>query len=221
MKKKLCLAIMLVLYAGLLSAPAQPPPNAPTVEDPLAWVPLFPKDIARVKSGKIIARNAPKKKGQKSTRVLSAFIVDTGMEEAYRILRETEKQIEYTKVVQEIEILERTDSYEVVRLKVKFLKGSLTYYNRREWDDEKFRIWWELDPSYKSDFVRLNGYYQLYYINDDHTLVRYASEVILRRIVPLSVQQAIIRYDLPNGLEDVRKRINSHGTYIVERKGDG
>ena len=53
MKKKLSLAAILILYAGLLSAPAEPPPNAPTVEDPLAWVPLFPKDVARVKSGKI------------------------------------------------------------------------------------------------------------------------------------------------------------------------
>ena len=217
MKRKILIAWFFLLCSGLLSAFAAPPPGAPTVNDEEAWKNLLPTHVNKIKGGKIIVRPSPPQDGVRTYGVVAGFIVDVNIDEAYKILRETDKQSEYTKILEESKNVEITDAYEITEFKVKFLGKLWTYRSRREWDDKKYRIWWTLDKNFDNDFSRFDGYYYCYYMDDTHTLLRYRGDLVFKEFVPLSLQQIVIRQDMPRGLEDVRKRINSHGTYRVGR----
>lgn len=219
MMKKYTTSLVLAFALFIVPVFAAPPTGAPTVNDEEAWVPFFPKEVRQLKDGKIAVRRTTQPGENNSTTniIVAAFIADVHIDEAYRILKEADKQHEYTKMLLESKIVFQNDEYMVVYSKIKFMIWNFEHQTVRRHDDSKYRIWWSLDPDFDNSFARFNGYYQLYYMDDDHTLVKYGVDMIITVFIPAGVQQSIIRNDLPRGLDNIRKRINSHGQYRVKK----
>lgn len=219
MMKKYTTFLVLAFTLFVVSVLAAPPTGAPTVNDEEAWVPFFPKEVRQLKDGKIVVRRTTQSGKNNSTTniIVAAFIADVHIDEAYGILRDADKQHEYTKMLLESKVVSRNDEYEVVYSKMKFMIWNFEHQTLRRHDDSKYRIWWSLNPDFDNSFARFNGYYQFYYVDDDHTLVKYGVDMIVTVFIPAGVQQSIIRNDLPRGLDDIRKRLNSHGQYKVKK----
>ena len=184
MKKRLVITCLIVLFIGIISAL-----GAQTTNDPEAWEHLLPYDIERVKSGEIIVRPSPPIFGVKSYGVIAAFIVDVNIDEAYRILREAEKQVEFTKVLMESNLIERTDTYDIVEFKLKFLGRIWVYRTRHEWNDSKYHTWWTLDTTFDNDFAQFDGSYGCFSVDENHTLVRYSADLNFKEYFPKTIQQ--------------------------------
>ena len=208
-----------VVFLSVATVLAAPPPGAPTVNDPEAWVGLDAQAIERVKKGEIVVLGDGGSTEGAGTQAMikAAFIVDVNIAEAYRILRETEKQYEYTAGSDKNVLITRTETYDIVEFVTKYLTVELHYRVKHQWDNKKFKMWWALDPTFKNDFKKLEGSYNLFYLDDNHTLIRYGTILVVSEFAPKAIQTVLVKRDLPNGLEDVRKRINSHGTY--KKKG--
>ena len=212
--KRFACAIIVVGLLSVISAIAAPPPGAPTIKDPEATQGLTPEAVERAKRGEIVIVKA---EGGGQALIQVAMLFDVPIQEAYRILRQTDKQCEYLESCDENILIERTADHDVVEFHVKILAWTLKYWVRHQWDDKKYRTWWSLDPKFKSDLKHLEGYWRLYYVDDNHTFARYGTRLIFKDFIPKSIQDSLTRRDLPKSLEAVRKRINSHGTY--KKKG--
>lgn len=216
---RLALGVLLATVVFIVSViSAAPPPGAPTANDPKAWEELTPAAIERVKKGEIvIADTRTDVEGGGQALIKVAMIFDVNIKEAYRIIRETDKQCEYIESCDENILIERTATYDIVEFHVKILSWQLKYRVKHQWNDAKFTTWWALDPTFKNDLKHLEGYWKLYYLDDNHTLARYGTKLIVKEFIPKAVQEALTRRDLPKTLEAVRKRVNTHGAY--KKKG--
>ena len=210
-------AVMCLMMVSL-AVNAAPPPGAPTVNDPEAWEGLTPAAIERVKKGEIVIADAMSNAGEGSqTLIRAAMIVKAPIVEAYRIIRQTEKQYEYVASSDENRLIERTKDYDIVEFISRYATFEFKYRVKHQWNEQKFQMWWALDPTFKNDIAVVEGYWHLFYIDDNNTLVRYGTRLVAKQFVPTALSMAVTRRDLPNGMGDVRKRIESHGSY--KRKG--
>jgi len=208
--------ICLIMLSALVNAAA--PTGAPTVNDSEAWEGLTPAAIERVKKGEIVIADAQSNAGEGSqTLIRAAMIVKVPIQEAYRIIRQTEKQYEYVASSDENRLIERTKTYDIVEFTSRYAKFEFKYRVKHQWNEQKFQMWWSLDPTFKNDVKVVEGYWHLFYIDDNTTLIRYGTRLVAKEFIPSALSMAVTRHDLPNGMEDVRKRIESHGTY--KRKG--
>ena len=219
MKKSGIMTVVIMSVILLFAAVnAAPPPGGPTVNDPEAWEGLTAAAIERVKNGEIVIADAQSRAGEGSqTLIRAAMVVKVPIQEAYRILRQTEKQYEYVASSDYNKLIERTKDYDIVEFTSKYVTFEFKYRVKHQWNDQKFQMWWSLDPTFKNDIKVVEGYWHLFYIDDNRTLVRYGTRLVAKEYVPSAITMTVTRRDLPNGMEDVRKRIESHGTY--KRKG--
>ena len=72
---------------------------------------------------------------------------------------------------------------------------------------------WTLAPGYKNDMKRLEGFWQYYYVDDQHTLARYGTLTETGFGVPVKVQEFLARRDIPESLGRVKKWVDSGGTF--------
>lgn len=219
MKKRIILGLVAML--GSIAATvvlAAPPPGALTVSHPDAWKGLTPDAIERVKKGEIVIANQTAQTqagGQALIQV--AMIFDVPIQEAFRILKEFDKQCDYMDSCDIDTSVEKTDTYEIVEFTVKVIAFNIKYRVKHVWNDKTYRIDLNLDPTFKNDLKHFEGFWQLYYIDDNHTLARYGTKLVVKDFVPQSVQETLTKRDLPTTLDAVKKRVNSHGTY--KKKG--
>ena len=218
MIKKLALLGTVIGLIFSLPAISAPPPGAPTVNDKEAWDGLTPAAVEKIKKGEIVIASAQTTTGGGGEAMIqAAMIFDVNIAEAFRIIKETDKQCEFLNNCDEAILIERTDTHDIIEFRVKILAWELKYRVKHRWDNKKFRMWWTLDPSFNNDLKHLEGFWQLFYIDDTHTLGRYGTKLIVKEFIPKSVQEALTKRDLPTVLEQFRKRVNSHGKF--KKKG--
>lgn len=218
MKSKYILAaVMLMLtFSGSFAGPQ---PGMPTTNDPSAWEGLTPDAIARVKKGEIVIVTTKSQLQDNLGKALikAAMVFNTDINETFRILTEYDKLCDYLESCDQSILVKKTDNSSVVDFTVKVLGWEFKYRVIHYWDTKKYYTWWKLDPNYKSDIKVLEGSWQLYYMDDNHTLARYSNTLIVKEFIPASVQEALARRDVPKSLEATRQRVHSHGTY--KKKG--
>ena len=191
--KHIMAATLIVISAlgpfGLPSAMGGPPPGAPTSADPEAWEGLTHQAKERIKNGEIIIANqrAQIKEGGQML-IQAAVIFNVGIDDAFKIVKQTEKQCEFMTSCHKSTLVERTGGEDRVDFEVKLLMWSIKYRVRHHWDDKRYYIWWSLDPEYDNDIVHLEGFWKLYYMDDSHTLARFGTKLIIKQFIPRSVQ---------------------------------
>ena len=80
-------------------------------------------------------------------------------------------------------------------------------------DWEKRHIRWQLDSGFDNDVDRIEGFWELYELDEGRTLARFGTVVDVGPVLPGFVQGWITQRNLPKSIEHCRKWVDSDGTY--------
>ena len=89
----------------------------------------------------------------------------------------------------------------------------LTYRIRYQIDFDIGLISWKLDPDFENSLQALEGFWELYQLDDQRTLARFGTALEAAPALPAFLQDMVTRSKLPNSIEHCRKWVNSDGTY--------
>lgn len=209
----------LILFAVMvfiipLFAGANPPPGALTDKDPEAYKDLSAQDIERMKKGEIIIiKNIGHEEGTSKGMIKAALIVNQPIDKLYALQAQDWRQAEYVPYLEKMWAVQKYQDGNLDEEELKIL--FVTLHFRVRWYDEpaKYAFHWNLDPNFKNDLKRLEGYWQFYYIDDTHTLCRYGTISETGFGIPQSIQDYLTRRDLPEALNNNRMWYESMGAW--------
>ena len=208
MKAKIPLILFIFLIPWILGA------EPPTVDDPQAWKGLTPEQIERVKQGEMVILEEPAQEGQSDSRLIRcAMILDQPIDKVWELLIYTPNQEKYLSELNRAELVKRQEDQDFIIFYVKLLFISLDYQVNHHFEHDNYYMWWKLDPEYDNDLAHLEGYWRLYRIDENHTLARYGTKLVVADLIPNSIQEYLTRKNLPASLDATRKFINSGGKY--------
>lgn len=188
--------------------------GVPSANSPEAWKGLTPDQIRRVKSGEVVILDKDQSSGEEAKRFIqSAIIFNQPIDVVWKIFRHTEKQEQYLPRLVSSPLVEDHERWNLNDFFVKFAFVNIKYRVRHNFEPENYYFYWALDPSYKNDLKHLEGYWRLYKVDENHTLARYGTMVIISELIPKSIMEEMTRRDLPESMEAVKKYIDSGGTY--------
>lgn len=144
---------------------------------------------------------------------LAYVIFEVPPEDAYRLLAQTSRHIEFRPEVTSIETVARTEAgpVDVHRLRVLFL--NVSYRLRYQMDPAHDAMRWELDPGYDNSLARAEGFWELYPLDAHRTLGRFGSVVDVGPALPHRLQAWVTRKNLPRTIDRARRWVDSGGTY--------
>jgi len=190
-----------------------------TVEDPGAWKGLTEEQIEKVKDGEVVLLDSDESEGDDEQKrfIKAAMIFDQPIDKVWSLFRKTESQHLYLPDLDKCTLVKRDDKGDLVDFHVKIAFVSIDYRINHHYDDDARHLWWHLDPEYDNDMKRVDGFWRLYKIDDEHTLARYGTNVEVSSLIPDFLMARLTRGNLPANMEACYKYIQSGGTY---RKGD-
>jgi hypothetical protein len=168
----------------------------------------------RLLSDKLIVMQEVSKSKTSSGRVITALVIfERPQDEVYRLLSQTDRQIEYRpSVTQTLTIGFRAHGpLDEHRLKILF--RSYVYRLEYRLDPEQYRISWSLDPTFSNDLKRVDGSWELFAMDDGRTLGRSGTIVEIGPAIPGFLQDWLTRSHLPETMKEVRRWVDSNGEY--------
>lgn len=206
--RKRGLLLFVLLLAGKLWGE---PPSADNSE---AWKGLTKEQIQKIKSGEIVILDKDQSRGEEAKRFIqSAMIFNQPIDKVWALFRQTQNQERYLPRLYESSLVEDHSNWNLNDFFVKFAFVNIRYRVRHNFEPENYYFYWALDPSYKNDLKHLEGYWRLYKLDENHTLARYGTIVIISELIPKSLMEEMTRKDLPESLQAVKKYIDSGGSY--------
>ncbi len=171
-------------------------------------------DIANLEAGRIVVLKQDSGEGKdKKSLILASLLFDQPIDKVWSMLKQTDRQKEYLPHLREATIVQGNDDGNITQFLLKIMFFNIRYRVDHSFDNKAYRLSWHLDPKYKNDLKELYGYYHLYKVDDTHTLARYGSRVDIGMLVPEFIEDALTRKDLPTALGNVKKWIDSGGTF--------
>ena len=141
-----------------------------------------------------------------------AYVVfDRPLDRVYALLSETSRQAEYRSELEGLSTVAELPDGRVDEHQIRILFVKVGYRLRYRLDPERRRIAWELDPGFATPMRRVEGAWELYPMDDAHTLGRLSSSVHVSDAIPAFVEAAIARTTLPRTLERCRLWVNADG----------
>jgi len=174
-----------------------------------------PEDlVSRLLQEKVIVLQEVRREGPLSGAVISSYVVfDRPVERVYRLLAQSARQTEFRPELTSIETVEhgRYGPIDLQRLKILFQR----YQYRLEYRlfPGVRRIEWQLDERFENDLAKVSGMWELFSMDDEHTLGRSGTSIDVGPAVPGFLQDWITRKNLPGTMERVRLWVNSNGKY--------
>jgi hypothetical protein len=89
----------------------------------------------------------------------------------------------------------------------------MVYRIRYRIDFDTGRMSWELAPDFDNSFQVLEGFWELYELDEKRTLARFGTALEVGPALPAFLQDMVTRSKLPASIEHCRKWVNSDGTY--------
>jgi hypothetical protein len=140
-------------------------------------------------------------------------LFDQPFELTHRLLSQSGRQHEYLPELKRADLIRRDGTAVINEHHVRVLFIRLRYRVRTETDFDSGRIWWVLDPTHENDLDVLEGYWELYEMDDSQTLGHFKTRVVLGPAIPDFIQNAVTRRNVPRIVERMRLWVNSEGTY--------
>jgi hypothetical protein len=186
----------------------------PSADDPEAWKDLTPEQIEKVKKGEIVLVDEDTSaSAEEQTRFIqAAMIFNQPLEKVWELFKKTELQDRYLPDLEECTLVSRDEQGDRVDFHVKLVLD-IRYRIHHQYDNENCYLHWSLDPDYKNDMKRVDGYWRLYKLDDTHTLARYGTRVEVSSLIPEFIMVKLTRTNLPANMEACFKYIDSGGTY--------
>lgn len=188
---------------------------APVSAGPEQLEGLSDEDIERLEQGEVVIFVEPEE--DDSGRIINAaFLIEQSIDNSWELLRQPERQIEFTARLEECRLVGGDADSKVVRFLLKVLFLKVRYQIDHIFNDEIYRVDISLDPGYENDLVVFDGTWRLYPVQERVTLARYSAVIRLSPLIPSFIQRFLARQSIPAAMEAWKKWIDSGGTW---RKG--
>lgn len=215
MHKKLfvgfAIAIALICAAVVFGAA---PPGAPTDKHPEAYKGLTPDGIAKIKKGEILILKNIEAGASPSGMIEAAIIFNQPIDKVWELLvTKCDEQNKFLPYLEKSTLLKKEGNHMFIDFYLKIMNVGMDYRVDHIIEKDKYYFHWALDPSYKNKLKTLKGYWRFYYIDDTHTLARYGTWFEIGIGVPEFVQSFLIKRDLPESLNNVKKFVDSGGKW--------
>jgi len=177
---------------------------------------LSREEKEKILKGEVIYKSvkAADSKGNISGYGQSMALIKAPIDKCWEIFTQYDKQQEYFPRKTESVVLEQKPGLVLVRKKFKFYWVSIGYVNRYQVDAKNYRIDFSIDPSQPHDIKDSAGFFLFEKIAPDQTLFTYGVTRLDTGIaMPSFVQEYMQKKDLPAVAENIRKRIESGGTW--------
>ncbi len=189
-----------------------PPEGAPTDQDPGAYEGLSREQIERLERGEVVILEQPEViEGREM--VTAAIIFNQDIDTVFSLINQGWRQEEFLPHLDSSELHSKGDGKDRIDIHVKILWIEIDYRVMGDYGSEPYRRSWSLDPEYDNDMKEVSGFWQLYWIDPDHTLARYGTLVETGFWLPGFVQEFLTKRDLPKALGAEKEWIDSGGSY--------
>ena len=183
----------------------------PTVDHPDAWKGLSAEQVKKVMAGEVVLLNEDTSKGEEDQKrfIYAAMIFDQPIEQVWKLHIDVDKQYRYLPdlVASPLVDKERCDFH------VKIMMINIYYRVKYNFDKENYKFSWSLDPSYDNDMKRVDGFWELYKIDDKRTLGRYGTNIEVTSLIPEFIMDKLTRSNLPTTMDGCYKYIQSGGKW--------
>jgi hypothetical protein len=143
--------------------------------------------------------------------VRAYVLFDQPLDRVWELLTQTGRQAEFRSEIEKLVTVAELPDGHVDEHQIRILFVDMSYRLRYRFDPEHWRILWQLDPGSMNRMRRVEGYWELYEMDAEHTLGRFATLVDVGDALPSFVEEAVTRKTLPRTLENCRRWVNSQG----------
>lgn len=144
--------------------------------------------------------------------VQALVVFESPLERVVRLMVQTARQIEYRSELKSIETVDRFSKGSVDEHRIRFMFLRVAYRLRNEFDFERHRMRWALDPDFDNGLTRLEGFWHFYALDDERTLGHFGSLVDVGAM-PQFFQDYAAKRQIPETMERVRLWVNSDGRW--------
>jgi carbon monoxide dehydrogenase subunit G len=152
--------------------------------------------------------------GKSAGRGLGAVVIDRPVADVWATLIRYEDRAQYIPRLKSVDVLERQPGRLRIRQEIDatFLTARFTAWFRL--DREALTISWSLDKSATDNTIaESEGEYRMTALDPGHTLLVYRTYVDSGLKVPKSIQSYMQRRSIPELLGNIKKRVESGGTW--------
>lgn len=158
------------------------------------------------------------KEMRKTIRAL--VLVKQPREVAFKLLTDPSKQAEFLPRLVSSKTISRTATTEKTEFLLKIAFTSLHYRVDHRWWPGDSRIAWMLDSSFDNPMKLQTGYYYVYSVDDNWSLLEYGTNIDTGWFVPDVLQNYLSKREVPEALAALKKYIDSGGTWRKDVKSD-
>jgi len=147
----------------------------------------------------------------------AAVLINAPVDECFRIFCDFNKMQEYLPHKTKSEVIKSSEGEALVYKELKFLFKTISFTSRYTIDKKAHRVDFEIDPAFPHDIKASAGFYQFDAVDENRTLFSYALTRMDSGIkIPEFIQKLMTSRDLPNVVVNVKKRIESGGTWTKD-----
>jgi hypothetical protein len=191
-----------------------PPPGVPTVSHPEAYKGLTKEGIAKINAGEIIILKEIKQEEKPSGVIEAALVYNQPIDKVwYLIVDRLEDQCKFLPHLDKSDLALKRGNHYIMHFHLTILGIEINWYVDHVAEKDKYFLQWELDPNYKNDIKAQRGYWRLYWLDEKRTLARYGTWFSIGIPVPKFIQSFLIKRDLPRSLGNMKKFVDSGGTW--------
>lgn len=173
-----------------------------------------PELVKRLFEKKVLVMAELGPRGTPKDALFVAFVIfEATPEQAYRLLAETARHIEFRPEVRGMETVARNEIGNVDEHRMKVLFLDVAYRVQYRFDPARKTIHWELDSAYDNALRRADGFWEFYALEKGRALGRFGAVVDVGPALPKFLQTWVTRKNLPRTLERARRWVDSGGSY--------
>jgi hypothetical protein len=174
---------------------------------------LSASDWKKLEAGEIVILKEMDRKENKAF-IQSALIFQKPIEEVHGLLTRTERQEEYLPHLDRAILIKREGNRDNIEFLLHFSFIDIRYQVKHYYGEPgEYRMSWALNPDFKNDLAQLEGYWKFYRLDKSRTLARYGTLVKVGRLIPKFIEDALSRKDIPKSLGQLKKWVESGGTW--------
>jgi hypothetical protein len=147
-----------------------------------------------------------------ATFVTALVIFDQPLDRSMSLISQTGRQVEFRPELKANDTLETYEDGTLERQRLKIMFTNIVYHLRYRLDFDKHRVSWDLDTSRENDLKEVSGFWELYAIDKNRTLVKFGTRVDVGSL-PSFLQDYATRKNVPKSLQNARRWVSSDGTW--------
>lgn len=174
---------------------------------------LKPEERAKLeKTGSVVSTTLSS--GDEIKGIINAYVITKQpKQKVWALLKQPAKQHLYLPRLEKAKTVSKSENRELGWFQVKVSFVTIENQVDHRWWPEVSRMAWGLHHEYDNDLIQQDGYYNLYAIDENTTLMELGTALETSALVPGFVQEYLTKKDLPEVMAAVKKYMDSDGAY--------